>query len=100
MKRFFNQQPVFLGSIMTADDFGYAMGNGSIWVFCILFLVLIFWLYSVIINRHNNKKSTDISQSNKRKTAIKNLQQRFAQGEIDEDEFHKRLVLLHQDLLP
>jgi len=85
---------------MMGDGFGYAMGYGSSWIFWILCLVLIIWLYSVIINRGDTKNTIDEQISPKRKTSIEILEQRFAEGKIDEDEFNKCLAHLHQDVMP
>ncbi len=85
---------------MMGDGFGYAMGYGSSWIFWILCLVLIIWLYSVIINPHDTKNTGDEKISSKRKTPIDILEQRFAEGKIDEDEFNKRLAHLQRDVIP
>ena len=85
---------------MMGDGFGYAMSCGSSWIFWILCLVLIIWLYSVIINRHDTKNTHDKQISPKHKTPIEILEQRFAEGKIDEDEFNKRLAHLHRHVMP
>ena len=82
------------------DGFGFAMGYGSSWIFWILCLVLIIWLYSVIVNRSETKNTRDEKTPPKRKTPIEILEQRFAEGKIDEDEFNKRLSHLHRDVMP
>ncbi|RKZ79005.1 MAG: SHOCT domain-containing protein [Gammaproteobacteria bacterium] len=83
---------------MMGDGFGFAMGYGSSWIFWILCLVLIIWLYSVIINRHDTPNDKKILSN--RKTPVEILEQRFAEGKIDEDEFNKRLAHLHRDVMP
>ena len=82
------------------DGFGFAMGYGSSWIFWILCLVLIIWLYSVIVNRSETKNTRDEKTPPKHKTPIEILEQRFAEGKIDEDEFNKRLSHLHRDVMP
>ena len=84
---------------MMGDGFGYAMGYGSNWIFWILFIVLIVWLYSAIINRNDIKNTRDEQRPAKEKTPIEILEQRFAEGKIDEDEFNKRLAHLHRDVM-
>lgn len=82
------------------DGFGYTMGYSSSWIFLILCIILIVWLYSVIINRHDTKNTGDDQRATKRKTPIEILEQRFSEGKIDEDEFNKRLAHLNQDVMP
>lgn len=85
---------------MMGDGFGYTMGYGSSWIFWILCLILVVWLYSVIINNHDNKNTRDRKSSTNRKTPIEILEQRFEEGKIDEEEFKKRLAHLHRDVMP
>ena len=85
---------------MMSDSFGYTMGYVSSWIFWILLIVIFVWLYSVIINRHDTKNTRDEKIPPKRKTPIEILEQRFAEGKIDENEFNKRLAHLHRDVMP
>ena len=85
---------------MRGDGFGYTMSYGSNWIFWILCIVLIAWLYLVIINRHDTKKTRDDQRSTKHISAIEILEQRLAEGKIDADEFNKRLAHLHRDVMP
>ena len=84
---------------MMGDGFGYAISYGSNWIFWILCIVLIVWLYSVIINRHPTK-NTHNEIPPERKTPIEILEQHFAEGKIDEDEFNKRLAHMNKDVMP
>ena len=58
-------------------NFTLKMGYGEAsWIFCILCIILIFWLYSVIVNRHNLKKSYEKEGISEHKTA-KNIKQSY-----------------------
>ena len=86
--------------IMMGDSFGYTMGYGSSLIFWVLCIVLIVWLYSVIVNRHDTKNTHDEQKPTQKMSAIEILEKRFAEGKIDEDEFNKRLAHLHRDVMP
>ncbi|NOQ80550.1 MAG: hypothetical protein GQ546_14260 [Gammaproteobacteria bacterium] len=84
---------------MMGDGFNFTMGYGAHWIFWILLLVLFVWLYSVLINRkdiENNSHKGNQSHP----TATEILEQRFAEGKINEDEYNRRLAHLHKDVIP
>lgn len=73
------------------------MGYGANGIFWILLIILIVWLYSVFTNR--NKNIDDLTKkSQEQYKADKILRERYAKGEIDLDEFNKRLTNLHRDI--
>lgn len=84
---------------MMSDGFGFGMGYGASWVFWVLMIILIIWLYSVLINRKDEK---NISHNKKQvhQTPIEILKQRYAAGEIDEDEYKQGLNQLRKDVMP
>ena len=84
---------------MMVDEFIFSMNYGASWVFCISFIVLLVWLYSVLIERKDKKndvrKSRPIYQ-----TPLEILEQRFAQGKISKEEYEQRKEHLKRDVMP
>ena len=84
---------------MMGDGFNFTMGYGAHWIFWILLLVLFVWLYSVLINRKNIENNSHKGNQSQ-PTATEILEQRFAEGKINEDEYNRRLAHLHKDVIP
>lgn len=61
----------------------HGMGGGFMWIFWILIIVAIVWL--VVIAAQDRKGSPG-----KDKSALEILQQRYARGEVDRDEFEQK----------
>ena len=69
--------------IMMNDSFNMGFGGGFMWLFWILMVVAIVWWVLVIISGSKNKPS------NRQKTALEILQERYAKSEINQQEFLK-----------
>jgi len=74
---------------------GYGLQGGWGWmigfmIFRILLLVVVAVFIMKLINKHTNRNVESYSSSK----AIKILQERYALGEIDEEEYTRRLKLL------
>lgn len=75
------------------------MGGGHVWPFAGLFMFVLFIGLVVVLfalMRHYRPMTHHGPVSHARGSAIAILQERFARGEIDEDEYRRRLALLHE----
>ncbi len=77
---------------------GYGWHNGTMgggwWVLMVIGMVIFFAVFvvgAVLLVRHYGQPHSEIGASN---SAIDILQQRFAQGEISEEEYTRSLALL------
>ena len=59
---------------------GYGFGGGFMWLFWILLLVAVAWLVAIASRRAGGAGKKDDS-------ALEILEQRYARGEIDRDEY-------------
>ena len=66
---------------------GFGYFGGLMWLFWILLIVVIVWAVKAIMPADRNNQRTD-------KSPMEVLQDRFARGEIDEDEYQRRRKLL------
>ena len=60
------------------------MGGGIIGL---IIIIVVVWF--IVKEQNQNKQSTDVNQSSK-KSALDILKERYARGEIDEQEFEER----------
>jgi len=58
----------------------YGFGGGGMWIFWILVLIAVAWLVGIMARR------TDVD-GKRDKSALEILEQRYARGEIDRDEY-------------
>jgi putative membrane protein len=68
---------------MMGDGFGMGFGGGFMWLFWILLIVLIVWAVKAAVGSSNNP-------SEKQKSALDILKERYARGEIDQEEFDQK----------
>lgn len=67
---------------------GFGFGGGFMWLFWILVIIVIAWaLKAVFSNAKGGAKD---------KSPMEILQERFARGEIDEEEFERRRKVLNR----
>jgi len=76
----------------------YDGGPGHYW-FGPLAMMLVFWLVIALVawavwRNIGHHHHSDAAPSAPTSAAVEALKMRFAKGEIDEDEFHRRLTLL------
>lgn len=71
------------------DGHGFGFGGGFMWLFWILLIVLIVWVVKAV-------SSTDRSRGGSDKSPLEILRDRFARGEIDEEEFERKRKLLER----
>ena len=62
---------------------GHAYGSGFMWIFWILIIAALIWF--VTIATRDRKDA-----SGREKSALEILQERYARGEIDRDEFEQK----------
>lgn len=62
---------------------GHFFGGGFMWIFWILVVVGIFFLFQNVAKRNSGDSSDN-------QTPMEILKKRYAQGEIDEEEFERR----------
>ncbi len=67
---------------MMYGEHGHGFFGGFMWLFWILLIVLVSWLLKVGMSRGGNP-------SGKGKSALEILQERYARGEINHDEFER-----------
>jgi putative membrane protein len=66
------------------DGFGMGIGGGFMWLFWIVLLVVIVWLLKGVFSGRD-------SSGKMGKSALEILEERYARGEIDREEFdHKK----------
>lgn len=84
----FHGKQVFLDTALG----GFA-SFGIIWLLFWLFIVLVGLIMIILISK-NNSKHRKYSQAG---SAVKILKERFARGEIDEDEYRAKKEILEED---
>ena len=71
------------------QDFGHGFfGGGFMWIFWILLIVLLVWVVKMVADSASGGRSD--GGSKKQESAMEILDKRFARGEIDEEEYHRR----------
>ena len=65
------------------NGFGMGFGGGFMWLILLLFVIVFFWLLKDVFSGQN-------SPGKKEKSALEILQERYARGEIDRDEFEQK----------
>ena len=68
---------------MMGEDFGMGFGGGFMWVLWILLIAVIVWAVKAIVGSGN--RPTD-----KGKSALDILKERYARGEINQEEFEQK----------
>jgi putative membrane protein len=68
---------------------GHGFGGGFMWLFWILLIAVIVWALKAQSFSRGKGEAVD-------KSALEILQDRFARGEIDEEEFERKRKLLSQ----
>ena len=68
---------------MMGNGFGMGFGGGFMWLFWILLIVVIVWAVKAVTGSRNNP-------SERRKSALDILRERYARGEIDKEEFEQK----------
>ena len=66
---------------------GFGLGGGFMWLFWILLIVVIVWAVKAAVFRGRRGSGAD-------RSPLETLQERFARGEIDEEEFQRKRKLL------
>ena len=67
---------------MMGNGIGMGFGGGFMWLFWILLIIVIVWIVKEIVGSSNS--------SEPRKPAIDILKERYARGEIDQDELEQK----------
>jgi putative membrane protein len=65
------------------NGFGMGFGGGFMWLIWLLFVVVLIWLLKDVFSRQDRPGKKD-------KSALEILQERYARGEIDHDEFEQK----------
>lgn len=68
---------------MMGSGFGMGFGGGFMWLFWILLIVAIVWIVKVVSGSENNPPDKQMS-------ALDILKERYARGEIDQQEFEQK----------
>jgi len=68
--------------MMMGNGMGMGFGGGFMWLFWILLIILIVWIVKVAVGSSTS--------SEPRKSAIDILKERYARGEIDQEEFEQK----------
>ena len=71
------------------DGHGFGFGGGFMWLFWILLIVVIVWAVRAMSSADRNRRGSA-------KSPLEILQERFARGEIDEEEFERKRKLLEK----
>ena len=66
---------------------GHGFGGGFMWLFWILLIVVVVWALKATAFSNGKAERKD-------KSPLEILQERFARGEIDEEEFERKRKLL------
>ena len=66
-----------------SDGFNMGFGGGFMWLFWVLLVVAIVWVLAMISGSKNEP-------SKRQKTALEILEERYAKGEIDQQEFSQK----------
>ena len=66
------------------SDGGMILGSGFMWIFWILIIVAIVWLISSVINTGSSSKKAEED------SPLEVLKRRYANGEIDDDEYIRK----------
>lgn len=66
-----------------SDGYNMGLGSGFMWLFWILLVIAIVW---VLVNMIGSAKELSVRQ----KTALEILKERYAKGEIDQQEFSQK----------
>jgi putative membrane protein len=69
------------------DGHGLGFGMGFMWLFWFLVIVVIAWMLKAALKGDSKVDETD-------KSPLEILEDRFARGEIDENEFERKRKLL------
>lgn len=65
------------------DGFGMGIGGGFMWLLWLLLLLVVFWYLKSVFSGRDSPGKTQ-------KSALEILQERYARGEIDRDEFEQK----------
>ena len=68
---------------MMGDGFSMGFGGGFMWLFWILPIVVIVWAVKAVVGSGKNPADTG-------KSALDILKERYARGEIDQEEFEQK----------
>ncbi len=68
---------------MMGDGFGMGSDGGFMWLFWIFLIAVIVWAVKTVVGSGN-------SPTDKGKSALDILQERYARGEIDQEEFEQK----------
>ena len=71
------------------DGHGMGLGGGFMWLFWILLIVVIVWVVKAAT-------SADGKRDSSHRSPLEILQERFARGEIDEEEYERKRNLLQR----
>ena len=71
------------------DGHGFGFGGGFMWLFWILLIVFIVWVVKAMSSADGKSGGSD-------KSPLEVLRDRFARGEIDEEEFERKRKLLER----
>ena len=62
------------------EGFDFGFGGGFMWIIWVLLIVLVVWIVKATIGRVGNEPPS----------ALEILKQRYARGEIDQDEYQRK----------